>query len=77
MPISPPELPTKILPFTATGAIVMVSPLVIAPNRTAQTSLPVLCIHRDGVIVQGIVENLAVVIDLAAIDHIAAGHALR
>ena len=34
-------------------------------------------IHRDGVIVQRVVENLAVVIDLAAIDDIAAGHALR
>src|SRR3954452_381605 len=41
-PISPPLLPTSTLPLTTTGAIVIVSPLLISPSLVCQSSLPVL-----------------------------------
>ena len=41
-PYSPPELPTSTLSFTTSGAIVMVSPLLMLPSLVRHTSLPVL-----------------------------------
>src|SRR3569833_3422802 len=41
-PSSPPLLPIRTLPFTTTGAIVIVSPLLISPSLVCQSSLPVL-----------------------------------
>jgi hypothetical protein len=40
-PISPPESPTMTLSFTASGAIVTVSPMSMLPTRVRHTSLPV------------------------------------
>src|SRR5947209_4656506 len=39
-PISPPLLPTRIFPLTITGAMVIVSPLLISPSFVCQSSLP-------------------------------------
>jgi hypothetical protein len=39
-PISPPLLPTRTLPLTTIGAIVIVSPRLISPTFVFQTSLP-------------------------------------
>src|SRR5439155_26960338 len=40
-PISPPELPTRTLPFTTRGAIVIVSPMLMSPTFVFHTSFPV------------------------------------
>src|ERR1051325_6942505 len=40
-PNSPPLLPTRTLFFTTSGAIVIVSPLLISPSFVFQISLPV------------------------------------
>src|SRR3954453_792660 len=40
-PNSPPEFPTSTLPFTTSGAIVIVSPLLMSPSFVFQTSFPV------------------------------------
>ena len=40
-PISPPLLPTSTLPFTTSGAIVIVSPLLMSPSFVCHSSLPV------------------------------------
>src|SRR4029078_11706868 len=40
-PISPPELPTSTLPFTTSGAIVIVSPVLMSPTLVFHTSFPV------------------------------------
>jgi hypothetical protein len=39
-PSSPPLLPTSTLPFTTSGAIVMVSPLLMSPSCVFQRSTP-------------------------------------
>src|SRR3569833_921730 len=39
-PYSPPLLPTRTLPFTTSGAMVMVSPLLISPSRVFHRCLP-------------------------------------
>ena len=40
-PNSPPELPTSTLPFTTSGAMVMLSPLLMSPSFVFQSCLPV------------------------------------
>src|SRR3954470_23198867 len=40
-PISPPELPTSTFPFTTSGAIVIVSPMLMSPTLVFHTSFPV------------------------------------
>jgi hypothetical protein len=40
-PNSPPLLPTRTLSFTTSGAIVMLSPLLMSPTATFHTSRPV------------------------------------
>jgi hypothetical protein len=40
-PSSPPLLPTSTLPFTTSGAMVMVSPRAMSPSLVRQSSWPV------------------------------------
>src|SRR4051794_8292665 len=40
-PNSPPLLPTSTFPITTSGAIVVVSPLLMSPTRSFHSSLPV------------------------------------
>src|SRR5688500_3319880 len=41
-PNSPPLLPTSTLPFTTSGAIVIVSPMLMSPSFVFHSSCPVL-----------------------------------
>ena len=52
MPNSPPLLPTSTLPFTTSGAIVIVSPRLMSPSVAFQTSAPVSRVDRNRVIVE-------------------------
>ena len=76
-PISPPLLPTSTLPFTTSGAIVIVSPLLMSPSFVCHSSLPVAGVERDRVVVERVEEDLAVGVGDAAVDDVAARDPLR
>ena len=71
-PISPPESPTSTLSFTTSGAIVIVSPLLMSASFVRHTCLPVFASTRDGVAVEHVEDDLAAAVRRAAIHDVAA-----
>ena len=71
-PISPPLEPTRTLPFTTIGAIVIVSPRVEVRHLRAPELLARRRVDGDGVSVEQVVEDLAVGVRGAAIHDVAA-----
>ena len=60
-PISPPESPTSTRPLTTSGAIVIVSPMLMSPTFVFQTTLSRLRVERDGVVVERVEEESSLV----------------
>ena len=59
--------------FTTIGAIVVVSPNLMSPTCGLPDLLAGVGIHRDGMVVQRVVDDLAVGKTRAAVDNVAAG----
>src|ERR1700727_419258 len=76
-PSSPPESLTSTFPLTTSGAMVMVSPVLISPSLVFQSSLPVSASNAIVVSSSVLKKDLAVRIGCATVDDVTARDALR